>query len=53
MNTYKPYLDVFVNGIPSDHTLSCLAYCIEIKRQGKFDVERAKELLIPVNYWKD
>lgn len=45
--------DIFIKSIPADHTLSCLAYCVELKRQGKFDAQRAKELLIPVNYWSN
>ncbi len=43
--------DIFIRSIPVEHTLTCLSYCVEIKRQGKFDVERAKELMIPVSYW--
>lgn len=42
---------MFIKSIPVDHTLPCLSYCLEIKRQGKFDVERAKRLDVPVNYW--
>lgn len=45
--------DIFIKSIPVVHTLPCLSYCVELKRQGKFDVERAKELMIPVNYWKE
>jgi ribonuclease Z len=43
--------DVFIRSMPVDHTLTCLSYCIELKRQGKFDVESAKKLNIPVNCW--
>ena len=43
--------NIEIKSIPVEHTLPCLSYCIEFKRQGKFDVERAKELGIPVNYW--
>jgi len=43
--------DIFIKSIPAEHTISCLSYCIEIKRQGKFDAERAKKLMIPINYW--
>ncbi len=43
--------DIYIKSIPVDHTLTCLSYCIEIKRQGKFEVERANKLMIPVNYW--
>lgn len=42
---------IFIKSIPVDHAIPCLSYSIELKRQGKFDVERAKELNIPVNYW--
>ena len=47
--THISHIDIM--SIPVDHTLPCLSYCIELKRRGKFDVERAKELEIPVNYW--
>jgi ribonuclease Z len=43
--------DILIKSIPVDHAISCLAYCIELKRQGKFDAERAMELNIPINYW--
>lgn len=44
--------NMHIKSIPVDHTLPCLSYCIELKRQGKFDVERASRLNIPVNCWK-
>lgn len=40
-----------ITSIPVDHTLPCLSYCLELKRPGRFNVERAKNLNIPVNYW--
>lgn len=43
--------DIFIRSIPVDHALPCLSYCIELKRQGKFDALRARELGIPINYW--
>lgn len=43
--------NIAIKSIPVDHSLPCLSYCIELKRQRKFDVERAKELNIPINYW--
>ncbi|TYQ17714.1 UNVERIFIED_CONTAM: ribonuclease Z [Acetivibrio alkalicellulosi] len=43
--------NIFITSIPVDHTLTCVSYSIEIKRQGKFDVEKAKNLNIPMNYW--
>lgn len=44
--------DMLVKSLPVDHTLPCLSYGIELKRQGKFDVERANKLDIPVSFWK-
>lgn len=41
-----------VTSVPVDHTMPCLAYIIELKRMGKFDLERAKEQNIPLKYWK-
>ncbi|MBP2656824.1 MAG: RNAse [Firmicutes bacterium] len=41
----------YIRHISVEHNLPCVAYCIELKRQGKFDVERARALDIPVSYW--
>ena len=43
--------DLEIKSIPVDHSLPCLSYCIELKRRSKFDVERAKKLGVPINYW--
>lgn len=43
--------DIHIKSMPVDHTLPCLSYCIDIKRQGKFDKERAMKLKIPVKCW--
>lgn len=43
--------EVEIKSLPVDHTLACLAYCIELKRQGKFDVVRARELGVPIRDW--
>lgn len=40
-----------VSSLPIDHWIPCLAYSVEIKRQGKFNAEQAKKLDIPVFYW--
>lgn len=40
-----------IKSLPVDHSIPCLSYSIELKRQGKFEVERAKNLNIPVTYW--
>lgn len=34
-----------------NHNVTCYGYTLEIKRQGKFDPERAKEQRIPLKYW--
>lgn len=41
-----------IKSFPVDHTTYCLAYAIELKRPGKFDLERAKEKNIPIKHWK-
>lgn len=41
-----------INSIPVDHTVTCLGYSVVLKRQGKFNAERAKELNIPVQYYR-
>ncbi|AGC68655.1 ribonuclease Z [Thermoclostridium stercorarium subsp. stercorarium DSM 8532] len=41
-----------IRSIPADHTITCLSYCVFLKRQGKFDVEKAEKLSIPVRYYK-
>ena len=43
--------EIIIKTIPTDHTLNCLAYCMEIERTGKFNVESARELNIPINFW--
>ena len=34
------------------HNVPCYGYSISISRLGKFDAAKAKELDIPINYWK-
>lgn len=41
-----------IGSLPVDHAIPCLSYSVELKRQGKFDVEKAKALAVPVDYWK-
>jgi len=43
--------DVKIQSIPGDHAIPCLSYGIEINRAGKFDVQRAKDAGIPVQFW--
>ncbi|KUO79043.1 MAG: ribonuclease Z [Desulfosporosinus sp. BRH_c37] len=50
-NTKTGMGSIEIKSIPVDHSLPCLSYSIELPRAGKFDVERAKQLGIPKNYW--
>ena len=43
--------NMHIKSMPVDHTIPCLSYCIEIKRQGKFEMECAKKLGVPLNCW--
>jgi ribonuclease Z len=43
--------DLVIKSMPVEHTLPCLAYTIELRRAGKFDVEKAKVNDIPMKYW--
>jgi ribonuclease Z len=36
---------------PVEHTMSCLAYAIEVKRMRKFDRAKAEEENIPIEFW--
>lgn len=43
---------ITIRSMPVEHMMPCLAWCLEIKRQGKFDAEKARRLQIPIKYWK-
>lgn len=52
----KPEETIEINGyhitaFRVNHNVTCYGYTIEIKRKGKFSVERAKEQGIPLPYW--
>ena len=40
-----------ISVITVHHRIKCLAYRFDIKRQGKFNPEKAKALNIPINLW--
>lgn len=40
-----------VSSLKVNHRITCFAYRIDVKRAGKFDVERALSLNIPKNLW--
>ncbi len=41
----------YIQAFRVNHNIVCYGYSIVVERQGKFDVERAKELGIEVKYW--
>lgn len=43
--------DIIVKNTYVAHTAPCLSYSLEIERLPKFDVNKARELDIPVEYW--
>lgn len=44
--------DLFVRPCQADHGIPCVSYSVEVKRQPKFDPQRAKEAGIPLPYWR-
>ena len=52
----EPEADIEINGyhihaFRVNHNITCYGYTVEIKRAGRFSVERAKEHEIPQKYW--
>ena len=52
----EPEADIEINGynihaFRVNHNITCYGYTVEIKRAGKFDVERAKSSGIPQKMW--
>ncbi|MGN0394375.1 MAG: MBL fold metallo-hydrolase, partial [Coprococcus sp.] len=44
--------DVRIDAFKVNHNVTCYGYSMSLDRAGKFDVERAREYDIPVQYWK-
>ncbi|MCL2610860.1 MAG: ribonuclease Z [Defluviitaleaceae bacterium] len=42
---------ISIKSLPLDHRVTCLAYSLETTRQGKFDIERANSLNIPIRFY--
>ena len=40
-----------INAFKVNHNITCYGYSLELDRAGKFDVEKAKQLNLPVSYW--
>ena len=49
--THFKCIGLDIDAFPLDHKLPCLGYSIKLLRQGRFDVQKAKELGIPVKLW--
>lgn len=52
----EDYTTINMNGYSIDayklnHKITCYGYTINIERKGKFDLEKAKELELPVQLW--
>lgn len=52
----EPEVDLELNGYQIhafrvNHNITCYGYSVEIKRAGRFEVERANEHQIPKKYW--
>lgn len=43
--------DIEIHSFPLDHWLPCIGYSLEIKRAGRFDFLKAKQMNIPESYW--
>ena len=54
MNEADEYFEIngyHIHGFRVKHNVLCYGYSVEIKRAGKFSVERAKENDIPMKFW--
>lgn len=40
-----------INAFKVNHNITCYGYSVELERAGKFDVSRAKELEVPMQFW--
>ena len=42
---------IVMRSASGDHRMPCLAYSLELKRAGRFDVDKARSLHLPVAFW--
>lgn len=40
-----------IHAFKVNHNITCYGYSMELERAGRFDVERAKELGVPMSFW--
>lgn len=50
-NAYFDELGYHIHAFRVNHNVPCFGYSINIERAGKFDVEAAKKLDLPVQFW--
>lgn len=43
--------DFYISAVKLEHRILCYGYSIEIKRKGKFDVEKANKNNVPMEIW--
>ena len=43
--------DIKISSFRADHSVRCLGYTFELRRQGKFDPEKAKDNGVPMRLW--
>ena len=51
VNKKYDFGDFILSANEGDHRVKCLSYRFDVPRKGKFSVERAKEMELPVKYW--
>lgn len=44
---------LYVTSVNLQHSLPCLGYSFYLRRSGKFNVEKAKKLRIPLKFWSE
>lgn len=48
-----PFGDMIIKAFAVEHSTKCYGYSFRLKRKGKFLPDKAKELGIPIKYWKN
>lgn len=52
MEKAMPLGDFFVTPFAAEHRVPCVGYAVEVRRQPRFDPERAKAQAIPLPFWR-
>ncbi len=43
--------DLFVSAVKANHMIACFSYSINVRRKGRFNIEKAQKLNIPKKFW--